>query len=216
MKGVVLSRPRFMPRRQGMRHTALRRLCPRPAWAPAALLLGGVTLGGALAAWGMQRQEAFFSSYVQLVLQQHGAGVLGVFSYAFLPSFALLAGMALLGSSCLGAPFVCALLTVRGMSAGCLTAGLFAALGARGLAACFILLLAPTLVQFCALAQTANSALVCSCALFEEQILHRSKKAAASMYLPGLGRCFLQAGMAMLAAAALEALLAAVFAPVLL
>ena len=216
MKGIVLHRPRFWARSRTWHPGKEVREHPWTEAVPLLVILTGVTLGGALAAWGVSREDPFFLAFAQAVLVQYGAGEGAVFRGSFLPSIGITALIALCGSSCAGAPLAGGILLLRGIAAGCVTAGLYGVFGLQGLAAGLVLRFVPTMLQFWALTGMTNSALSCSRALFLEQVMHRSCVPPSAVKLQQLGRRLTISGLWMLAAAALETLLAAVFAPVCL
>ena len=217
MRGLVIGRPGFAARSRGVRDPLFR--WEPKHWReaiPLTVLLAGVTIGGGAAAWGLQNSDVFFLYYTQQILEQHGLGFLQVAAASFLASLALTGLVALLGTCCLGQPFIYGALLLRGVAAGCLTAGMYGQMGMRGMLANLVLLLLPTLLLFWLLLRVAKSALSASRALFATQCLQRQCAAPPAVKIQRLGRLFLQAGVGLLFVAVLEALLALVFSPVFL
>lgn len=212
MREWIFRRPRFLSRQENGREEQV-------LWQPGQwkqlvsplLILAGVTIGGALAAWNNHDANSFFRHYTQEVLARHNNGFLSVLADSFLSSMGILTILALMGTCCFGAPLICVTLLLRSISMGSLTAGLYEAWGIRGIAANLVLLLGPALIQFWAFTDMTNSVLDTSRTLFLENCMRRNLVTRSDIKMQQMGRRYLFNGFILLGAAALEALLAALF-----
>ena len=184
-------------------------------WLPALLYLIGILAGTWMEESGRAGGQAYALYFTKQVLSIYAQGSFTqVMGYTFLSQFAFQCVVLFFSFSCIGAPAILLMPLCKGISLGCVSGYLYAALGLQGVLTNLFLFWLPQIGEACLLFFFVSRALALSVNLFSYNVLE--KKSTGSAQTQQCLGVFLVTSLGGVFTSALSGILCSVFAPVFL
>lgn len=181
----------------------------------AVFLLSGMITGGLLFAKASQLPDAYFSAFLsQYFLKCQSGEVWLAFSEKLFSVLFAQVVILLLGTSCLGMPFILTVLLAKGIAVGSVFSFLYQQSGFKGLFLHAMIFLLPSFLEVVVTFFFSRQACQSSQMLFRTAVLGQTYHLVPSSN--ALFRSFFRTTAVLVAAACLQTLLAVIFLPVFL